>query len=90
MDIVINIVAPILSAIVSWFLARGKYQTEVQTSEIENIDKAIQIWRKTAEDLNVEVIALRNESAELRRESAELRQEVQELRNELKKYQKTH
>lgn len=50
---------------------RKKTVAEVKTNELENVEKAIVIWRSMAEDLKREVI--------------ELRQEVKYLRTKLEK-----
>jgi predicted RNase H-like nuclease (RuvC/YqgF family) len=78
-EILLITVPSAITSIVAWFLARGKYQTEVQGSELDNVEKAIEIWRRMAEELKNEVVMLR-------REASELRQKVESLETELKKH----
>lgn len=46
-----NIVVPASASVLAWFLARKKYQAEVATNEIQNVEQAISIWKQIAMDL---------------------------------------
>ena len=46
-DIILNFISPIAIAVITWFLAKGKYKTEVKTGELDNVEKAISIYKDT-------------------------------------------
>lgn len=60
----------------------------VQTSELDAIDKAVGIWRNLAQDLKKEVDELRLLVAALRIENDKLQNELEELKRQFKNYNK--
>lgn len=59
---IMSFLAPILTLVVGWFLARRKNRAEAKNveadakaNELENVETAIAIWRKVAEDLQEEL-----------------------------------
>lgn len=85
-DFILPIIGTIVSAVVGWWFGRAKEQMEVQTSELDNVDKAVKIYREMIEDLsNKYAKAISDlEAANLR--IRELETSVDELVAELKKY----
>jgi chromosome segregation ATPase len=66
-----------------------KSQTEIDANEIDNVEKAVAIWRKLAEEMNAQVVELRaqirnlsDEVDTLRAENAAFKKQVAELREE--------
>lgn len=49
-DILINGGIAILSSLVTWFLARRKYNVEVDGNELNNIQKQLDIYKEIVED----------------------------------------
>lgn len=41
-----EIITAIVGAFVAWFFARKKQQMEVQANELDNVDKAVRIYRE--------------------------------------------
>ena len=80
-----NIIIAVSTAGITWFASRKKQQADIQASELDNVEKAISIWRELAQDLGkkVEDLSLRCEA--LSNEINELRRENKTLKSELKK-----
>lgn len=60
-DLIIQIVTPLLTALFAFVVARRKNNAEVKSAELDNIDKALGIYRKIATDLEEEIMNLRRE-----------------------------
>lgn len=75
--IISNILAPVIvgfaSAFVTWYFTRKKNNAEVETNEIENVEKAISIWRKMADDLNSKNDDLRDKLDEILEQNEDLK-----------------
>ena len=72
-----------VGAFVTWIFGKRKEDVEVKSSELDNTEKAVKLWREMAEelkkqvdDLNVKVDTLMQEVHSLRMENAELRQKI--------------
>ena len=57
-----------------FFLTRRKYRTELKNTELDNVDKAISIWRSLAQGLN--------------EEQKEMEKQINMLREEIKRIEK--
>jgi len=85
-------------AFFGWLFGKRKLKAEAQNSELENIEKAVTIWRQIASDLEGKFTALQSEVLQLRREvvkleldnerfkqaNKDLQNEIDELRSKLK------
>lgn len=76
-------------SVTTWFLGRKKYNSEVDQSNIKNMQEALEFYKTISDDYkkrleeeiqshNAEVEELKKESAELRRENIELKKELRE------------
>ena len=74
--IITGIATGIIGLIGGWKLNRVK----VKNTELDNVDKAAEIWRKLADGLNKEMQLMRDENKELRKKIDELTCEINELR----------
>ncbi|MCO5258675.1 MAG: hypothetical protein M9916_00850 [Crocinitomicaceae bacterium] len=90
--IIINILSPILASGFTWMLARRKFKQEVKQNELENIEKAITIWREVSENLEIKLsnaqdeISKQNELISKQNDLIKhLTDEIELLRNKLKK-----
>lgn len=88
-----EIITAIISAFVAWFFSRKKQQMEVQANELDNVEKAVRIYREVADDLSkqlktaiTELNEAKKELDEARQTIKELEQKVEALTNELTKY----
>lgn len=80
------IVAPAVTAFLAWFFTRKKNQAEVETvvqdaqsKELDNIESAIEIWRKIAQDLKLELAEIRQQNKEIQEQNKEIQQQNKEL-----------
>lgn len=85
-EFLIPVLTTFVGALVGWFFSRPKEKAELQTSELDNVDKAVKIYREMIEDLGrkYEKAISDLEKANLR--IKELENSVEELLAELKKY----
>ena len=60
---------------VTWFFSRKKQHVEVQSSELDNVQDLVKLWRETAFDL-------RNEIKELKQQIVILEDEVRKVLDE--------
>ena len=68
------------SSIVTYFATRKKQNTEIKTSELDNVEKAVAIWRGIASDLEGKFTAMQHQFAELQKSNFELQFEVRRLK----------
>ncbi|MBV5336902.1 MAG: hypothetical protein J0653_02625 [Deltaproteobacteria bacterium] len=87
-ETIIGFLAPVISALAAYVFARRKNVADAQASELDNVDKAVTIWRKLAEQLEAnlkcEMDSLRRANAELREQIDKLSEENSELRKKMK------
>ena len=79
-----------ISALIAWFTTKNKNEAEIQRVraeadkiELDNVEKAITIWRRMAQDFVPEIELLRKEIAGLRKENVELKSQIMKLENTL-------
>lgn len=84
-EIVQNFIIATATAGVTWFFSRQKQRAELKTAELDNVEKAIHIWRSIAEDLGKKVDELTDRCEELTRKFNETTHEIEGLRRENKK-----
>ncbi len=85
-EILTSVIPPIFSAIITFFLTRRKYMAEVrkasvevETNEIDNIEKAARIWRELSEDITAR---LKEDIDQLRRENRSTRERMNVITRE--------
>ena len=76
------------ASFVTWVFTRRKQTAEAEGSELDNVEKAVAIWRQTAEDLHKEINELRQQITDLRRQIGELQSENDRLIKENEKIKK--
>ena len=59
LDFVPELITAFTTSLVTWLFARKKNSAEVESLELDNVDKATGIWRELAEDLKTEIDSLR-------------------------------
>lgn len=79
-DIVRDVFVGITSAGGAWFFARRKNNAEASRAELENVEKAITIWREQAEKLMTQVAALEAKISQLEKDNENLHDEIRRLR----------
>jgi regulator of replication initiation timing len=72
-----------VTSIITWFLSRRKYRAESQAKELDNVQKALCIYRDTIGDLKKELEQLRDRINVVVAENEALGRQMEELRKEL-------
>jgi hypothetical protein len=67
---IIDFIQMFLTGLVTWIFARRKNAAEADSMELDNVDKAIAIWRNLAKDLEAKIADMRLEIEELKRQQA--------------------
>ena len=74
-----------LSALISWFLSKKKYNSEVDNSNIKNMQESLQFYMTLSDDykrrLDEEIQSHKEEVAELKKENKQMRLELREQEN---------
>lgn len=90
MEFLKEILIPTLTALVgagiTWFFGRPKEKAELQTSELDNVDKAVKIYREMIENLSNELRRAITELNEAKTTIRELESTIEGLTTELMKY----
>ena len=76
----------VLSGLAGWFFGRPKQRLELQSSELDNVDKAVKIYRDMIEDLGAKYANAIDELKKANQRIKDLEASVEELLTELKKY----
>lgn len=86
----VGIVSGALSGFISWFFTRKKYNAEVQSNEIQNMDSALDFYKKFIDDVNVrfdDVVQrnnlLQKQNEELKANNEQLKDDISELRKQM-------
>ena len=82
-DHLFEILAVIVSSGITFFLTKGKYQTEVTNNELHNVSQSLAIYRDIISDLEDRVNELQNKIESLENIIHTLRGENQALKDEL-------
>lgn len=85
-EILLPIITTSVGALVGWFFGRPKEKAELQTSELDNVDKAVKIYREMIEDLGEKYAKAISDLEKANHRVKELENSVEELLAELKKY----
>ncbi len=78
-EVLIGGTASLIAAVITWFFSRKKQSAEVESTELDNVNKATSIWRELAEDLKKQVDDLREGQQRIFEENSLLREEVVKL-----------
>ena len=78
-----------ITAMLTWMVTRKKQKAEAAFSELQNVEKAITIWRELASDLSVKLESLNAKCEELTGEISVLRAENRLLKKGMEKLGKS-
>jgi predicted RNase H-like nuclease (RuvC/YqgF family) len=73
-ELLLIIIPSAMSSAITWLITRRKNTAEAESSELDNVEKAIKIWRELSTDLETR---LRNDIQRLREENSNLRIEIE-------------
>ena len=85
-EVVITAFVSVVTSLVTWFAARRKNLADVRNSELDNVDKAVKIYREMIEDLGTKYANAIDELKKANQRIKDLEASVEELLTELKKY----
>ena len=77
----VGLITTISSSVVTWLLARKKYNTEVDSNVIKNMSDSLEFYKKLADDQKDRLDELTHRNIELENEVRELRKQVFTLIN---------
>ncbi|MDO4782624.1 MAG: cell wall anchor protein [Capnocytophaga felis] len=90
MELLREFLLPVLTsfagAFVGWFFGKAKEKAELQTSELDNVDKAVKIYREMIEDLGEQLRKAIAELNEAKTTIRDLEETIEKLTTELTKY----
>jgi len=78
-NLIIMILGPLISAVVTYLFARRKNTADAETSELDNVNKVATIWRTLATDLEERFT---REIGELRKDNEQLKEQVEKMSGE--------
>lgn len=79
----VSILTSAISAIVTWILARKKYNSEVDSNLIANMGKSLEFYEKISDDNKERLDAALEDNAQLRRTVEKLLKENEQLKKDL-------
>lgn len=87
---VVGLITTVTSSWFSWFLAKKKYNTEVDSALIANMQESLEFYKKLSDDnkSRLDEVLRRNDQLEkandqLREDNAQLRQELTQVREQV-------
>lgn len=72
--ILTSILSSVISGSIVFIWTRRKYKAETRSAELDNIQKAVSIWRNLAKDLEEELKSLKKEFSELKDQMTSLQE----------------
>lgn len=75
-----TLVCTSIGSVVTFFLAKAKYKTEVESNKIDNFSRSIEAYKGMYEDM---IGDLKNQNAELKEEVNSLKQELNKTREQV-------
>lgn len=78
-----GIVSTGFSAWFSWFLARKKYNSEVDNNLIKNMQESLEFYRKLSDDNKERLEELLKKNEELEKLDEKLEEEIRELKTQM-------
>lgn len=75
----VGLVTTVIGSWTSWFFARKKYNSEVDSNLIENMENSLEFYRKLSDDNRARLDSMMERNQNLERELQELRKQVLNL-----------
>lgn len=86
--IIIALFTSIASGLGGWIFARKKNAAEAKSVELENVSKAVEIWREAAENLNAQLKLYTEQFEKMRQENEDLRKKISDLESQIEQLKK--
>ncbi|QSW90696.1 hypothetical protein J0383_07770 [Flavobacterium endoglycinae] len=81
-----QVIIAVASAVIAYIVGYRKNKIENELSELDSVQKAIEIWQKTATDLQAEIKELREDIVKMRNENRRLHVAVAKFTKALQKF----
>ncbi len=81
--VLIGIISSMGTGFAGWFFARRKNAADAKSSELDNTNKAIVIWRETAEELNKQLQEYMHELNSIKELNSQMAEKIQVLTNQV-------
>lgn len=75
-------VVSLVTGFIGWLTGRGRRKEEIHTAEMDNVAKAVTIWRDTAETLETRLVATEKSLIELTKRFSDLEKDHMALKKE--------
>ena len=86
-QILVATIPTVLVSLITFLLTRKKYRVDVDSTELDNVEKATRIWRELSEELNkrltADLNALREENQVMKAQFIQVVEENQSLKNQM-------
>ena len=80
---IVGAVTTLLSSILTFLFTKRKYKTEVDSSVIDNLQRALDVYKQIADDNLKRIGELQDENRELRKQVNDLSMQVTKLLNSI-------
>ena len=81
----IGLVSTIVSSWVSWVFARRKYNSEVDSNLIHNMQEGLEYYKQLSDDNKTRIKEVLDENKQLFDENKQLRKDLEELKSQMNK-----
>ena len=81
-----QVILAVATAVIAYIVGYRKNKIENESSELNSVQKAIEIWQKTATDLQAETKELRDDVMKMRNENRRLHAAVAKFTKALQKF----
>ena len=79
----VGVVSSIISAWTSWFFARKKYNSEVDSQLIKNMNESLEFYKKLSDDNKGRLEEVLKRNDELEKRDERLEEEIRQLRKQV-------
>ena len=80
---IITIITTAVGSVVTWVLAKRKYNAEVQNTLIKNLQESLDFYKNLCDDNNKRLLESINDNEKLRAENKELDKKIEDLRMQM-------
>lgn len=77
--IITNILAPILTGLASWLMAKKKYYSEVDSTVIANMKESLDFYKQLSDDNKARLSEVLKKNEQLEKEMSELKSQMLNL-----------
>jgi flagellar basal body-associated protein FliL len=79
----VGIVSSIVSAWTSWFFTRKKYNTDIDSQLIQNMQESLEFYKNLSDDNKKRLDEVLRRNEELEKRDEKLEEEVRQLKNQM-------